>query len=155
MLCLWCRAIPSTLRTATSSVTKSVPNRLPPHLKQQKLTISCSNRQAPILHTLTSQIRPFSFAAATTSTIRPTLPQAAAQPTTTSPLSILSHLLNTGAKQTRYFSASTSLAGKRDTYNPSRRVQKRRHGFLARVKTRTGRAIIARRRAKGRKNLSW
>ncbi|BAE59317.1 unnamed protein product [Aspergillus oryzae RIB40] len=59
------------------------------------------------------------------------------------------------AQQTRSFTASASLAGKRATYNPSRRVQKRRHGFLARVRSRGGRMIILRRRAKGRKSLSW
>ncbi|KAF1982347.1 hypothetical protein K402DRAFT_384739 [Aulographum hederae CBS 113979] len=44
--------------------------------------------------------------------------------------------------------------GPRDTYDPSHFVRKRRHGFLSRVKTRTGRAILKRRRAKGRKNMS-
>ncbi|PYI15863.1 hypothetical protein BO99DRAFT_341495 [Aspergillus violaceofuscus CBS 115571] len=58
-------------------------------------------------------------------------------------------------QQSRSFSASACLLGKRSTYNPSRRVQKRRHGFLSRVKTRTGRMIIQRRKARGRKNLSW
>ncbi|KAF2769299.1 60S ribosomal protein L34 [Teratosphaeria nubilosa] len=43
---------------------------------------------------------------------------------------------------------------KRDTFNPSHRVRKRRHGFLARLRTRTGRKVIARRRAKGRNNWS-
>jgi large subunit ribosomal protein L34 len=55
----------------------------------------------------------------------------------------------------RSFSSSSPLLAKRNTYNPSRRVQKRRHGFLARMKTRAGRTIIHRRRAKGRKGLSW
>ncbi|KAF9582240.1 hypothetical protein BGW38_000467 [Lunasporangiospora selenospora] len=39
-------------------------------------------------------------------------------------------------------------------YQPSQRVRKRRHGFLARMKSRTGRNIILRRLAKGRKYLS-
>ncbi|OJJ44671.1 hypothetical protein ASPZODRAFT_134756 [Penicilliopsis zonata CBS 506.65] len=60
-----------------------------------------------------------------------------------------------GALQTRSFSASACLAGKRSTYNPSRRVQKRRHGFLARLRSRGGRNILMRRKAKGRKFLSW
>ncbi|KAJ6475203.1 ribosomal protein L34-domain-containing protein [Mycena vitilis] len=39
-------------------------------------------------------------------------------------------------------------------YQPSQRVRKRRHGFLARKKSAGGRKILARRRAKGRKYLS-
>ncbi|PGH15856.1 ribosomal protein L34 [Polytolypa hystricis UAMH7299] len=55
----------------------------------------------------------------------------------------------------RAFSATALLGGPRDTYNPSRRVQKRRHGFLARLRSRTGRKMLMRRRARGRKTLSW
>ncbi|EMC91400.1 hypothetical protein BAUCODRAFT_80460, partial [Baudoinia panamericana UAMH 10762] len=43
---------------------------------------------------------------------------------------------------------------KRDTFNPSHRVRKRRHGFLARLRSRTGRMVLKRRRAKGRNTLS-
>ncbi|KAG0291454.1 hypothetical protein BGZ96_005179 [Linnemannia gamsii] len=39
-------------------------------------------------------------------------------------------------------------------YQPSQRVRKRRHGFLARMKSRGGRKIIHNRLLKGRKYLS-
>ncbi|MCX6763619.1 MAG: 50S ribosomal protein L34 [Candidatus Moranbacteria bacterium] len=40
------------------------------------------------------------------------------------------------------------------TYKPKRLRRKRRHGFLKRKRTSNGRNVLARRRKKGRRNLT-
>jgi large subunit ribosomal protein L34 len=51
---------------------------------------------------------------------------------------------------------SDFLSGKnmKRTYQPSKVRRARTHGFLVRMKTRGGRAVVNARRAKGRKKLS-
>ncbi|KAJ5426913.1 Ribosomal protein L34 [Penicillium sp. CMV-2018d] len=148
MFCLRARAVPSAFR-ATTSAMRTPMNRFA-QIPQQPSTTS----------TMLSS-RSFSSLLSTPTRFQPsrTLGARLSTPTTTataSAFSPLSSLLSQKApSQSRSFSASASLGVRRVTFRPSRRVQKRRHGYLARKKDRNGRKTLIRRTLKGRKELSW
>ncbi|KAL2368391.1 hypothetical protein BDBG_01825 [Blastomyces gilchristii SLH14081] len=162
MACLHCTRAPVSLFSARS-LFESLPRRPASSLVIKPQSQSSRSQSRAFSH-LFSKRQP-TAATSTTSSSQPSilhrlLPSPAtttafAQPTsaTTAGLPLLS--LSIPSFPTRPFSASAALGAKRVTFNPSRRVQKRRHGFLARLKTQSGRKILARRRARGRKYLSW
>ncbi|THW36854.1 hypothetical protein D6D13_08645 [Aureobasidium pullulans] len=140
MLFLRCtRQIAQARPALNLSSTSLLQSTLRPLAASQPAQSHVSPRISPMLRT-------FSLLSAR----RPTLP--------TAPTSTLS--LNTTLELPTLPASSTTLTllqargPKRDTFDPSHRVRKRRSGFLARIRSRNGRNLVKRRRLKKRSTLS-
>ncbi|KAL2760490.1 hypothetical protein ACRALDRAFT_2024457 [Sodiomyces alcalophilus JCM 7366] len=105
----------------------------------------------PLRPTLSA--RPAVFARPTTSPFTPAFQNPAVTDTTTG--SIAADLVpKTSITAHPALALSQIRCGPRNTMNRNTRlIHKRRHGFVSRMKTREGRKIIKRRRAKGRLRL--
>jgi large subunit ribosomal protein L34 len=109
-------------------------------LKQQQRNLTLLTPRRPQLQRIQAHTAPSSLPG----TLPPTMPGSAQET-----LDLLPKITAHPA-----LSSIQVRCGPRDTYNMTHLVRKRRFGFLARKRSRTGRKILKRRMAKGRYNLS-
>ncbi|TVY13256.1 50S ribosomal protein L34 [Lachnellula arida] len=142
MLCLRCsRGLHAFSKLPIASVSASASRTA--HLIPFSTTPNRTFSSLPSLRPTLTSLRRNPTTSTTTPSI-PTDPDASAT-TAILPLSISTH---------PSMAATQIRCAARNTFSPSHFVRKRRHGFLARLKSRTGRMILKRRRAKKRSSLS-
>lgn len=137
----------STPPTSTSILRSSLLRRIEPEAGPSTSTCTSSTIEAAarpstsvLRSSLTSSFLRPSLSSATSSLLSFSSPSLRQSP-------LLSLLLPSSATQIR-----TTTYGQE--YQPSQRIRKRRHGFLARRKSRGGLKVLIRRRMKGRRFLS-
>ncbi len=125
-------------RRSTSTIRKSTNNH---SCNYRTITTTTSLTRRPIISSLSSSNFSSQY-----DLLNPTSTNGLSTPNTLS-----NSILNTIHPAQRFMQIRTA---KRRTFNPSHRVRKRRHGFLSRLRTRTGRKTLNRRMEKGRTTLS-
>lgn len=171
MLCLRCtRRIalaPSSLSSSSKPMTSLLQSTIrtnasrpaaPQAQRYQHLSLHLEPQEKKQTNTIT-QTRTFASFSNIRSTFqslkRPTLPST---PSTSLSLSTILETPSASALLPASVSAPGNLlqsrGPKRDTFDPSHFVRKRRHGFLSRVRTRNGRNLLKRRRSKRRSTLA-
>jgi len=152
MLCLRCsRGIAAATRSSNpwQGVQKSLVQQSTMRYVNLLREVLCSNRPPRTFTSFRGLSRPCLLPES--ATLRPS-PGSTTSLATASSSGILSLLPNLSTA--RSFSSTPALGAPRDTFDPSHFVRKRRHGFLSRIRTRKGRALLKRRKAKRRSTLS-